>query len=85
MSLSKSQRTIIAAFIIIAITAIVLYIEKPKVQKSFNQQTKQSTKTEKDQNTIDCSQKIAQDKGSQLSQSSNSKTNCLFLGCGDFF
>ncbi len=85
----KSKKIlIILALLIIAIAAgSDLYLNKIKTSQP-QQGVKQSIKTDKNGDVLDCSQKIAQ--GGKLATNPNSYTTqankkCLFLGCGDFF
>lgn len=85
MKVSTKHKKILIAVAVIIVIAISsgLYLNKSgnKTIQSAKQQIEN-----KAQNVLDCSKKIAQDKNSQIAQG-NSSTNsdCLFLGCGDFF
>lgn len=86
---SKKALIVILLIIILAIAAGFVFV-KPRItsNSSSTQENVQPTEEQQSgQNVLDCSEKVAQDgNSSQVAQGDVEKeSNCLFLGCGDFF
>lgn len=82
MSFTKHKKILIAAaiLIVIAISSGLYLNNSSKTIQSAKQQTENNA-----QNVLDCSKKVAQDKSYQVAKNKNAESDCLFLGCGDFF